>query len=46
MLILNEQVKPAQKNTIFNAETTIKNIHKKKTIKHRSRNFLWRTMNF
>jgi len=28
MLILNKQVKPT-KDTIFNAETTIKNIHKK-----------------
>jgi len=28
MLVLNKQVKPA-KNVIFNAETTIKNIHKK-----------------
>jgi len=28
MLVLNEQVKPA-KDTIFTAETTIKNIHKK-----------------
>jgi len=28
MLVLNEQMKPAR-DTIFNAETTIKNIHKK-----------------
>jgi len=28
MLVLNEQVKPT-KDTIFNTETTIKNIHKK-----------------
>jgi len=28
MLVLNEQVKPA-KDTIFNAEMAIKNIHKK-----------------
>jgi len=28
MLVLNEQVKPT-KDTIFNAETTIKNMHKK-----------------
>jgi len=28
MLVLNEQVKPT-KNAIFNAKTTIKNIHKK-----------------
>jgi len=28
MLVLNEQVKPV-KDTIFNTETTIKNIHKK-----------------
>jgi len=29
MLVLNEQVKPA-KDVIFNAEMTIKNIHRKK----------------
>jgi len=43
MLILNKQVKQA-KDIIFNAETTIKNIHKKDN-KIRGRNSLRRTLN-